>query len=254
MRMRSLLCFLLLPACSDANADESRSCSAGAALYGGSPTPVSVAVDVAVGGGVVWPPGDVWNANFCTFTRVASRWLLTARHCLPPEFDGRVELTFGPSYRAAANPANSSDCRNPAPTLWSSAIERASAHAELDLALLEVELPLGPSLAVAETPATVGERLLLVGYGEQEDGGGGIQESLWENVSAKDATSITVIADHGGACVGDSGGPLLREVEPGEFELVGVLSSGSDSCWSFDHCVDIQAAKSWVDSLVLSAD
>jgi hypothetical protein len=219
---------------------------------------VSPLLDDAVAGGGIVLADTGERREFCTFSRVAPGWLLTAKHCVgfgSSPSSPSLEFTFQKRFPRASTSEqpDSPDCAGEegdedalGSTVQSSPIEQTVLHESLDLALLRVEIPDGASLTIAEEPPCPEEPVLLVGYGLQETGEGGVQEQLWATVSSLEDGIITVIAEQGGACVGDSGGPLLRRRADGRFELLGVLSTGSATCTSFDHYVDMTRAGDWL--------
>ncbi len=239
--------------CSDsAQRHSDRPCgTSSAALFGGVPEPIGESVDDAVAGGAVFATAK--DAEFCTMTRIAPGWMLTAKHCVVSNA-AWVELTFGPDFLAARRTdgaAARSDCgastkRGVESALISSALVRVVQQQELDLALLELELPEGPSIPLATAAASVGEPALLVGYGTQESGAGGMQESVGGVIASVEGDVVVVDVENGGACLGDSGGPLLRQTQDGAFELIGVLSTGSASCVSGDNYIDVTRHAAWI--------
>jgi secreted trypsin-like serine protease len=48
-----------------------------------------------------------------------------------------------------------------------------------------------------------------------------------------------------GACVGDSGGPLLGKTMDGRIEVLGLLEAGSASCTGEDFYTRLDRLKSW---------
>jgi hypothetical protein len=68
-----------------------------------------------------------------------------------------------------------------------------------------------------------------------------------EEVLDDDGVAVTVTASgHGGACFGDSGGPLLVRDESGAIRVVGLLTRGSSNCLGSDEYVRLSAAAAWL--------
>jgi hypothetical protein len=91
----------------------------------------------------------------------------------------------------------------------------------------------------------------LAGYGLTESQSSGSLRFLVERIVSIDSGSITVNGfGASGACLGDSGGPLLVRTPDGTLTVAGVLSAGSETCTADDHYVRLDALGSWVASLV----
>ena len=244
MRRTSVLFIGLVVACGPEATPVGESCSG---LYGGREGRISPSVDSAVGAAWIIGPPPLEQREFCTFTRVADNWLLTAAHCAGNERATRLALTFEANAAAGPKPCQPQDARPDSfgPTV---PVVESILHPYLDLLLLQVELAPGPWLSVADVAALAGESVLMVGYGRQETGTIGLQESLVATVqSAEDGWIVVVAEGNAGACGGDSGGPLLR-FDDGSYELLGLLSSGSIDCVKFDSYVELTNVRSWLES------
>lgn len=130
-------------------------------------------------------------------------------------------------------------------------MERILAHATLDLVLLFTGDPLdsvsqNELMTLSTSAPEMGSRLILAGFGITEQHITGELRALEATVLAVSDDRLTVQGIGGGACVGDSGGPLFSA--DGSLTLFGVLSTGSASCLGKDYYVNVLAASDWVEA------
>jgi hypothetical protein len=188
-------------------------------------------------------PGDSGATRSCTGTRVAPGVVLTARHCVRG-----LEHATGQVSRPVTT-AGGCDAK-----LAPSALRpEISSHWELDLALLRYDDESdAPGLALEMGIPEPGEAVVLTGYGLTERGQTGALRAVSGRVlqSQLDNAVTSVQAKDAGACVGDSGGPLLRDRDSEPAVLLGVLSRGSASCLGRDQYVNVAAARDWLDAEV----
>jgi hypothetical protein len=170
----------------------------------------------------------------CTATLIRRGWLLTAAHCLRIN---PLVISRGPAEPGVE-------------------VEEAIPHPELDAALLRIAAdslaPAHPMALNALAPDInwVGERMELAGYGLTELGAVAELRFVVETIS--DVDEITIGVDGGGrsgACLGDSGGPLLMRDRAGRPAVAGVLSRGSASCRNHDTYLRVDRIRDWVNGI-----
>lgn len=182
----------------------------------------------------------------CTATRIGDRSYLTARHCLP-----EVATSAPPApvvFLSATSRSASSNCDHDIVLL---PVARVTAHATLDLALLVTDQdPLVDEppdfMRLSRAFPKLSDALVIAGYGLTESGSKESLRSLHAEVVELGAHEITVQGLGGGACVGDSGGPLYVTDDSNVTTLFGVLSKGSASCLGRDVYVDVSGAGDWI--------
>ena len=170
----------------------------------------------------------------CTASLIARGWALTAAHCAATEVDA-LRLASG-AHGAASIP-----------------VVQVALHPSLDAALLAFDpsaiAPCVAPLTLGASDASIelGAELWLAGFGLQEDGRRGRLEVVAEIVAAIDDSHLWVDgAGTSGACVGDSGGPLLAIDETGSPRIAGILHEGSASCLGYDGYVRADRLVEWV--------
>jgi hypothetical protein len=190
---------------------------------------------------------DGARLNRCSGVVIAPGRALTAAHCARGEPAFSAELRFG------------ADAAAPSAVVVT---EGREVHAELDLMLLHFDANELGSVAVEAlqppnaplSPNVLGTLVALGGYGLDEAFLDGRRTFAVEQIVALDDEALIVDgAGLSGACVGDSGGPMLGRALDGSVRVYGVLSTGSADCRGEDRFTRLDRALSWGD-LAASAE
>jgi hypothetical protein len=196
-----------------------------------------VRIDVVRGGQVV---------DLCTGTLVAAGWVVTARHCVAALDPAGLRVVTGEGARLAP-PGPAGACVQPAGGLPVLGIHQ---HPELDLALLRVA---AGAHARAIPPLTTGVPLVppvgplfVAGYGLDEAASPGTRRFARATLEEEAGGFAYVhVEGRGGACFGDSGGPLLLE-QGGVATVAGVLNIGSGDCLGSDRYQLLAPGREWL--------
>jgi hypothetical protein len=234
------VCILLGTACAsdDALAGECEAAAIAAPLFGASTDPFELEAREQNAIVALTLSQKDAGQGLCTGVLIAPRRVLTARHCADLLPHG-VSAFVGPSIESH--------------TFKSSVLDFES-HEELDVAIAELKDAVPSDLATPLEPISEREELevdmqvILAGYGLTEEDQVGVRLFVREPI--KEISSDVVVVDGGGetgACVGDSGGPLLMRDDEGRHRIIGVLSAGSASCLNIDVYQRLEALSDWLE-------
>lgn len=184
--------------------------------------------------------GDIEES--CTGVLIAEGLVLTARHCAHALDPVTINVHVEPADGSSALVSEASII---------------AAHEHLDLLLLSMdEPPSAPSLVAPlplalDVPASLHEGGLVqvAGFGRDTDGVLGRRGFLVaELVHVKEHELLVSAGGLGGACFGDSGGPIVVRADDGTARTVGILSSGAPSCFGEDSFTRVDVAAEWIAS------
>lgn len=168
-----------------------------------------------------------WDGEFgCTGTIVASDRVMTAAHCLeggPPPSHVMIGDTLGSGHMVPVRDG------------WMHPDYDFHSEFAADIAVLLLDDDVSAiSIPIDRTPAAqlVNERFIYAGYGDtQGTGGEGKRKAASAWVTEVEGDVLVAETEDGGACFGDSGGPLYRQIE-GQLHVMGVVSFGyTDDCF-----------------------
>jgi len=148
----------------------------------------------------------------CTGTRLSSRAVLTAAHCVADTPLGLLELVADADGRTAPGVR----------------VADAWLAGDADLAVLVASAPLGGAdAALAALPAdAVGRDVTITGYGDDGGGGHGVRLAGTATITARvDPDAVQLGPAPALTCGGDSGGPVALDGA-----VVAVVSYGDPAC------------------------
>jgi hypothetical protein len=182
----------------------------------------------------------------CTGVAIGPTLVLSARHCFDRNNDGTPDVQFGDMGPRDSLWVGSAElvARGPIDTVW--------LHPTLDVALVQSRW-LADMIAAhltlnqeAVDDAWVDRPVELAGYGIDESGESPGLRFVVEPIA--DVTDVHILVDgtgRSGACVGDSGGPLLGRSSDGRVRVIGILDDGDMSCRNLDRYTRADLLRGW---------
>lgn len=180
------------------------------------------------------PDGD----PICTATVIAPDWAVTAAHC------DRVENRFASSSAAVEPRRVCSSVKHPSLDVMLIRLSAQSAEPCISgIPLLETQID----------ASWQGKRAVLAGVGLDESGEVGRLRFVEETIHAVHDDELWVDGEgRSGACVGDSGGPLLIPSSSSGPRLAGVLDRGSRDCLGTDVYIRSDVLFPWISEQIES--
>ncbi len=192
------------------------------------------------------------GSGYCTGVVLSPRAILTAAHCLRPASDMLVHFRDADGApvviavtAALAHPDYRPDAR----------VRRVRS---IDVGLIETSEPLPPRFHAAEIaegpPPAPGDGVEIVGYGLQREGeakSGGRLRALRVPVREPRSQVLLWIGPGGGACSGDSGGPIYGVDGASVFATV-AWTEGEHGleCGSLTQGVLLAPLRAWIESAI----
>jgi hypothetical protein len=185
----------------------------------------------------------------CTGIVLADGIVLTARHCVDQDDDGRWDSVGGLAPTATISLGVPGDR-----SVLSGPVEKVEIHESLDVALLSAAwlklqnsgIQPVPLAAEAVSQSWVGEPVELSGWGQSEFIEPPTLRSAIEPIVRVESEHVVVHGAHRtGACVGDSGGPLFGRGNDGSVRVIGVLDYGDASCMDEDFYTRTDILLAW---------
>ncbi len=204
-------------------------------IFYGAPESLYLALDPMERAAIVHVVTEDPVPALCSGTVIAPAWILTAKHCA--ELTGALAVIDSPSGTIRRR-------------ILSSAV-----HPSADVALLEIDagaidldfvFPIRADATPVDSSWT-GRLVELAGFGSTEE-----QTSLERRFVVEPIVEVTtesLVVDgkgRSGACLGDSGGPLLLRSPDGSVRVAGVLSSGATNCLGRDVYTRLDLISSWL--------
>lgn len=186
---------------------------------------------------VVWVHFVSTGSPPCSGVLIGRQLVLTAAHCAGQASPGMPIVRIGPDALSSPTILNGVD--------W-------EVHPSLDVGLITLEAQVAAhvasplNLSTLPTSSLLGARAVIAGYGITEENFAGQRRFAAERVTAvNDVFLVLDGAGESGACLGDSGGPVLWW-EGSAPTVLGVLESGDPSCMGEDRYTSLEPVRNWI--------
>ena len=197
------------------------------------------------------------RGTFCSGVALARDLVLTAGHCVLPGADYKL-VEFDAERRPALKDV-AAIARHP--DFDVGAVVRHRVTADVGLLKLSAPLALTPALLGPAGSAVVGDRFIVVGLGLTKPGdgksGGTVHSASLVAIGQPGTLQIRLVdpATKGeraglGACTGDSGAPVFRDVG-GRLMVIGVVSwstgpNAGDGCGGMTGVTPLTRYRAWI--------
>lgn len=187
------------------------------------------------------------DGGLCSGTVIASRWVVTAAHCLEGGVSGAV-FALGNDVDSPSKVINVASGRQH-PQYDANNIVN-------DIALIRLASDAGvtPVPRASSLDQSEGEALTFVGFGITSGGASnsGIKRSVTMPLAQLDPTTFSYGVRGKNTCSGDSGGPAFI-TQNGQVRIAGVTSYGDASCRAYGVDTRVDVYGSWIDQTIGSA-
>ncbi|MFV8753737.1 trypsin-like serine protease [Nannocystaceae bacterium ST9] len=196
-----------------------------------------------------WPTAIYLDFGFsaCSGTLVHPDIVITAAHCPDTPSGKNATVRFGEDYGGGERAVSATCYSNPGYT--GSVGETDYAYCRLSQSVTDIPI-IPPAFGCDTSALSIGREVVIVGFGESDNGGSGSKREVTTTIEAIGQTAF--IGGNGkDACFGDSGGPVFIQLKS-EFggddtwRAFGITSGGAD-CGSGGTYSLMHVAIPWIE-------